>query len=83
MIGLPQGDSPLLRSTSCTITANLEVPAGGVGRPGAGAMKVDGQEFDTKSLPRGLPMILQWGERFDIGSNPLSVKLDAAMRAKD
>ena len=29
MVGLPQGDSPLLLNTSYTVTADIEVPAGG------------------------------------------------------
>ena len=29
MVGLPQGDSPLLLNTSYTITADIEVPSGG------------------------------------------------------
>ena len=29
MVGLPQGDSPLLLNTSYTITADIEVPQGG------------------------------------------------------
>jgi arylsulfatase len=29
MVGLPQGDSPLLLNTSYTITADIEVPPGG------------------------------------------------------
>lgn len=55
----------------------------GVGRPGTGTLKVDGKVVDTKPLPRALPVILHWDERFDIGSNTLTVKLEAAMRAKD
>jgi hypothetical protein len=134
MIGLPQGASPLLLNTSCTVMVDVEVPAGGaagfnwtccgrfggyglyllkgkpvrqwnlvdlarlkwegtealafsdfsgVGRPGSGTLKVDGKVVDTKPLPRALPVILHWCERFDIGSNTLTVKLEAAMRAKD
>ncbi len=144
MIGLPQGDSPLLLNTSYTITADIEVPQGGaegmiltsggrfagyglyllkgrpvflwnlldlkrvkwegseplapgkhriefafkydgsgpgtlafnnfsgVGRGGTGTLKVDGKEVQAISLPQTLPMILQWDESFDIGSDTLT-----------
>jgi arylsulfatase len=144
MTGLPQGDSPLLLNTSYTVTADIEVPAGGaegmiltsggrfggygfyllkgkpvwlwnlvdlertkweaqealppgrhtlefdfkydglgagtlafndfsgIGRPGTGTLKVDGQVVDTKPMPQTLPMILQWDESFDIGSDTLT-----------
>jgi arylsulfatase len=149
MVGLPQGDSPLLLNTSYTVTADIEVPAGGgegmiltsggrfggygfyllkgkpvwlwnlvdlerlkwegtealapgrhtiefdfkydglgagtlafnnfsgVGRPGVGTLKVDGKVVDTKPMPRTLPMILQWDESFDIGSDTLTGVNDA------
>ncbi len=149
MVGLPQGDSPLLLNTSYTVTADITVPEGGaegmiltsggrfagygfyllkgkpvwlwnmidlervkwegpdaltpgrhtvefdfkydglgagtlafnnfsgVGRPGAGTLKVDGKVVATKKLPRTLPMILQWDESFDIGSDTLTGVNDA------
>jgi len=149
MVGLPQGDSPLLLNTSYTVTADIEVPAGGaegmlltsggrfggygfyllkgkpvwlwnmvdlerlkwegaealapgrhtlefefkydglgagtlafndfsgVGRPGVGTLKVDGKVVDTKTMPKTLPMILQWDESFDIGSDTLTGVNDA------
>ncbi|MBP6778327.1 MAG: hypothetical protein KA151_13870, partial [Piscinibacter sp.] len=149
MIGLPQGDSPLLLNTSYTVTADIEVPAGGaegmiltsggrfagygfyllkgkpvwlwnlvdlerlkwegaealapgrhtvefdfkydglgagtlafndfsgVGRPGVGTLKVDGKVVDTKPMPKTLPMILQWDESFDVGSDSLTGVNDA------
>ncbi len=149
MVGLPQGDSPLLLNSSYTVTADIEVPAGGaegmmltsggrfggfgfyllkgkpvwlwnmvdlerlkwegaemltpgrhtiefdfkyeglgagtlafndfsgVGRPGVGTLKVDGKVVDTKPMPRTLPMILQWDESFDIGSDTLTGVNDA------
>jgi len=149
MIGLPQGDSPLLLNTSYTVTADIEVPAGGaegmiltsggrfggygfyllkgrpvwlwnlvdlertkweaqealppgrhivefdfrydglgagtlafndfsgVGRPGTGTLKVDGKVVQTIQMPRTLPMILQWDESFDIGSDTLTGVNDA------
>ena len=149
MIGLPQGDSPLLLNTSYTVTADIEVPASGaegmiltsggrfggygfyllkgkpvwlwnlvdlerlkwegaealapgrhtiefdfkyeglgagtlafndfsgVGRPGVGTLKVDGKVVDTKAMPKTLPMILQWDESFDIGSDTLTGVNDA------
>lgn len=149
MVGLPQGDSPLLLNTSYTITADIEVPEGGaegmiltsggrfggygfylqegkpvflwnmvdlerlkwegpdalspgrhtvefdfvydglgsgtlayndfsgVGRPGTGTLKVDGKVVATKKMEKTLPMILQWDESFDIGSDTLTGVNDA------
>jgi arylsulfatase len=139
--GIPQGDSPLLLNTSYTITADINVPAGGaegmiltsggrfggygfyllkgkpvflwnmvdlrrirwdspeslrpgrhvvefdfkydglgagtlafndmsgVGRSGTGALKVDGREVARRKMERTLPLILQWDESFDVGSD--------------
>jgi arylsulfatase len=149
MVGLPQGDSPLLLNCSYTITADIEVPEGGaegmiltsggrfagygfyllegkpvflwnlidlkrikwegpdalspgkhtiafdfkydglgvgtllynnmsgLGQSGTGTLKVDGQVVDTKEMKRTLPMILQWDESFDIGSDTLTGVNDA------
>ena len=149
MVGTPQGDSPFILDSSYTITAEIEVPAGGaegmiltsggrfagygfyllegkpvflwnlidlervkwegkdalapgkhtlvfdfkydglglgtlafndmsgLGRPGTGTLKVDGQTVDTKTMPKTLPMILQWDEAFDIGSDTLTGVNDA------
>ncbi|AFY28453.1 arylsulfatase [Cyanobium gracile] len=149
MVGLPQGDSPVLLNTSYTVTADIEVPDGGaegmlltsggrfggygfylknskpvwvwnmvdlerlrwegseplapgkhkvefyfvydgkgagtlafndfsgVGRPGTGTLKVDGKAVATKTMPKTLPMILQWDESFDIGSDTLTGVNDA------
>jgi arylsulfatase A-like enzyme len=49
----------------------------GVGRPGTGTLKVDGKDVDTKTMPKTLPMILQWDESFDIGSDTLTGVNDA------
>ncbi|MCU0231386.1 MAG: sulfatase-like hydrolase/transferase, partial [Acidobacteria bacterium] len=49
----------------------------GLGRSGTGTLKVDGKVVDTKSMPRSLPMILQWDEAFDIGSDTLTGVNDA------
>ena len=152
MVGLPQGDSPLLLNTSYTITADIEVPAGGaegmlltsggrfagygfyllkgkpvflwnlldlerlkwegdevippgrhtvefdfkydglgvgtlvynsfsgLGRPGTGTLKVDGKVVATKKMEKTLPIILQWDESFDIGSDTLTGVNDADYR---
>jgi len=149
MVGLPQGDSPMLLNASYTITADIEVPQGGaegmiltsggrfagygfyllegkpvflwnlmnmqrirwegtqaltagphtiefdfkydglgvgtlafnnmsgLGRPGTGTLKVDGKEVQTIAMPQTLPMILQWDESFDIGSDTLTGVNDA------
>jgi arylsulfatase len=144
MIGLPQGDSPVLLNSSYTITADIDIPQGGaegmmltsggrfagygfyllkgkpvflwnlldlerikwegpealtpgrhtvefdfkydgsgvgtlafnnfsgLGRSGTGTLKVDSREVDTKRMEKTLPMILQWDESFDIGSDTLT-----------
>ena len=149
MVGLPQGDSPLLLNTSYTITAEIEVPANGaegmmltsggrfagygfyllkgkpvflwnlldlerlkwegpaaltpgkhtiefdfkyegigvgtlvynsfsgLGQPGTGVLKVDGKVVATKRMEKTLPIILQWDESFDIGSDTLTGVNDA------
>ncbi len=149
MVGLPQGDSPLLLNTSYTITADIEVPEGGaegmiltsggrfggygfyllegkpvflwnmvdlerlkwegpdaltpgthtvefdfvydgmgpgtlaynnfsgIGQPGTGTLKVDGKVVATRKMEKTLPLILQWDESFDIGSDTLTGVNDA------
>ncbi|HQQ75510.1 MAG TPA: sulfatase-like hydrolase/transferase [Pseudomonadales bacterium] len=144
MVGLPQGDSPMLLNASYTITADIDVPQGGaegmiltsggrfagygfyllkgkpvflwnmvdlnrirwegpdalapgkhtvefdfkysglgvgtlalnnmsgLGQPGTGTLKVDGNVVATQEMPHTLPMILQWDESFDIGSDTLT-----------
>jgi arylsulfatase len=49
----------------------------GVGRPGTGTLKVDGKVVATKKMDKTLPMILQWDESFDIGSDTLTGVNDA------
>ncbi len=49
----------------------------GVGRPGVGTLKVDGKVVATQEMKRTLPMILQWDESFDIGSDTLTGVNDA------
>src|SRR4029453_18560868 len=49
----------------------------GLGRPGTGTLKVDGKEVSTQKLEHTLPMILQWDESFDIGSDTLTGVNDA------
>jgi arylsulfatase A-like enzyme len=149
MVGLPQGDSPMLLDSSYTITADITVPDGGaegmiltsggrfagygfyllkgkpvflwnlidlrrikwegpdaltpgthtvefdfkydglglgtlafnnmsgLGRGGTGTLKVDGKAVATQQMEHTLPMILQWDESFDIGSDTLTGVNDA------
>jgi arylsulfatase len=49
----------------------------GLGRPGVGRLKVDGKVVDTKKMERTVPMILQWDEAFDVGSDTLTGVNDA------
>jgi len=44
----------------------------GLGRSSTGTLKVDGKEVATQKLEHTLPMILQWDESFDIGSDTLT-----------
>ena len=44
----------------------------GLGRSGTGVLKVDGKEVATQKMEKTLPMILQWDESFDIGSDTLT-----------
>jgi hypothetical protein len=44
----------------------------GLGRSGTGTLKVDGKVIATKKMEKTLPMILQWDEAFDIGSDTLT-----------
>jgi len=44
----------------------------GLGRPGTGTLKVDSKEVATQTMDHTLPMILQWDESFDIGSDTLT-----------
>ena len=49
----------------------------GVGRPGVGTLKVNGKAVATKKMEKTLPMILQWDEAFDVGSDTLTGVNDA------
>ncbi|UFX49218.1 arylsulfatase [Bradyrhizobium sp. 41S5] len=49
----------------------------GLAQPGTGTLSVDGKQVDTKRMPKTLPMILQWDESFDIGSDTLTGVNDA------
>src|SRR5215475_3670716 len=44
----------------------------GLAQPGTGTLGVDGTTVATKRMERTLPMILQWDESFDIGSDTLT-----------
>ncbi|WP_407642652.1 arylsulfatase [Desulfopila aestuarii] len=49
----------------------------GLGKSGTGTLKVDGKAVQTITMPHTLPMILQWDESFDIGSDTLTGVNDA------
>ncbi len=49
----------------------------GLGKGGTGVLKVDGKEVQSITMPHTLPMILQWDESFDIGSDTLTGVNDA------
>ena len=41
----------------------------GIGRGGAGMLKVDGKEVANQKMEHTIPFILQWDENFDVGSD--------------
>src|SRR5262249_57612771 len=41
----------------------------GIGRSGTGVLKVDGKALVTQKMEHTIPLILQWDETFDIGSD--------------
>jgi len=49
----------------------------GLGRSGTGTLKVDGKVAQSQKMEHTLPMILQWDESFDIGSDTLTGVNDA------
>jgi len=49
----------------------------GIGKGGTGTLKVDGKVVDTQKMDHTLPMILQWDESFDVGSDSLTGVNDA------
>ena len=49
----------------------------GLGRGGVGTLIVDGKEVATQTMEHTLPMILQWDESFDVGSDTLTGVNDA------
>jgi hypothetical protein len=49
----------------------------GLGRPGTGTLSVDGKVVATQKMAKTIPMILQWDESFDIGSDTLTGVNDA------
>ena len=44
----------------------------GLGRSGTGTLKVDGEVVSTRKMDKTIPIILQWDESFDIGSDTLT-----------
>jgi len=44
----------------------------GVGKGGTGTLKVDGKVVAEKRMEKTIPIILQWDESFDIGSDTLT-----------
>ncbi len=49
----------------------------GIGRSGTGTLKVDGKEVQTTKMEKTIPIILQWDESFDIGSDTITGVNDA------
>ena len=49
----------------------------GIGKGGTGTLKVDGKVVETKKMAKTLPIILQWDEAFDIGSDTITGVNDA------
>jgi arylsulfatase A-like enzyme len=49
----------------------------GIGRPAETTFKVDGKVVATKKMEKTIPIILQWDESFDIGSDTITGVNDA------
>ncbi|MFO1394514.1 MAG: arylsulfatase [Steroidobacteraceae bacterium] len=49
----------------------------GIGQGGTGTLSVDGKVVATQQMEHTLPMILQWDESFDVGSDTLTGVNDA------
>jgi hypothetical protein len=49
----------------------------GIGKGGTGTLKVDGSVVATKRMEKTIPIILQWDESFDIGSDTITGINDA------
>ena len=49
--------------------ASLASGISGIGKSGTGVLKVDGKEVASKKMARTVPLILQWGETFDVGAD--------------
>jgi arylsulfatase len=52
-----------------TLTFEFTYDGPGLGKGGTGVLKVDGKEVATKKMARTIPVILQWDETFDVGSD--------------
>jgi arylsulfatase len=52
-----------------TIAFDFTYEGPGFAKGGTGVLKVDGKEVDTRKFPHTLPIILQWEESFDVGSD--------------
>jgi arylsulfatase len=49
----------------------------GIGKPAETTFKVDGKVVATKKMEKTIPIILQWDESFDIGSDTITGVNDA------
>jgi arylsulfatase len=49
----------------------------GLAQPGTGTLSVNGKVVDTQRTEKTMPMMLQWDEAFDIGSDTLTGVNDA------
>jgi arylsulfatase len=49
----------------------------GIGQGGTGTLKVDGKVVATQKMEKTIPIILQWDESFDIGSDTITGVNDA------
>ncbi len=49
----------------------------GLGQPGTGTLRIDGKDVANQKMEKTVPMILQWDESFDVGSDTLTGVNDA------
>jgi arylsulfatase A-like enzyme len=52
-----------------TLSFEFTYDGPGFGKGGTGVLKVDGKELASKKITRTIPVILQWDETFDVGSD--------------
>jgi arylsulfatase len=50
-----------------TLVFDFQYDGGGLGKGGAGVLRVDGKDVDSKRMEKSTPVLLQWDEAFNVG----------------